>query len=124
MRKYLGMLYVVSILLFIIILMIKSPFISDLSVKQYIINNYYKFENVPQDQFKPSKSLETKNNLFYYTDITLRIISKNTYQIICWGDRNSILWYFKSDKQIVVTMNYDKIDDQDKMIYYLLTQIK
>jgi hypothetical protein len=119
MRKYLGPLYVVSILLFIIILMIKSPFLSDKAVKDYVINNYYKFENVPQDQFKPSKSLTTKN-LSYYTDITLRIITDSTYQIICWGDRNSILWYFKLDKQIIVTMNYDKINDQDKMIYYLL----
>lgn len=93
----------------------------DSSAKQYVIDNYFKFENVSNDNFQPSKNLKTKD-LFYYTDVTLRIISDSTYQIICWGDRNSILWYFKLDKQIVVTMNYGDITNQDKMIYYLLKE--
>ncbi len=121
MKKYIGIFYYSSVILFLSFLMIKSPFMGDSSAKQYVIDNYFKFENVSNDNFQPSKNLKTKD-LFYYTDVTLRIISDSTYQIICWGDRNSILWYFKLDKQIVVTMNYGDITNQDKMIYYLLKE--
>jgi len=51
----------------------------------------------------------------YYKDITLRLLDKSdsTYQIIFWGDRESILWDFKLDKDVRVTIPYNRYKDKD-----------
>ena len=106
----------------LIISLINFSLISDSSVKEYVILNFDKFE-------KSEHGYRYKtDDLFYYEEITFRKTSENTYQIILWGNRNSLLWNFKRDKQIIVDVlysrYYDTIEVEDICLMLLLEKGK
>jgi len=94
------------VVLFIIIVT-KSPFMTEYRCKNYILDNKDKL-------IKEEKGLSiTKTDFHYYTDITLRLLDDNRYQIIYWGDRNSWKWRFKLDKCIIIDVPYNKYKGKD-----------
>jgi ABC-type uncharacterized transport system auxiliary subunit len=84
---------------------IASPFLTDKGMKKYVLAHkamLKKEENnllvIPSTDYK------------YYKDITLRLLdgTDSTYQIVFWGDRESMLWRFKLDKHITVSIPYNR----------------
>lgn len=59
----------------------------------------------------------------YYTDITIRKISDSSLFIIFWGDRDSWLWNYKSDKIISFDIPYDRYHGNDVSKYVKLINI-
>jgi hypothetical protein len=89
---------------------IASPFLTDKGMKKYVLSHkemLKKEENnllmIPSTDYK------------YYKDITLRLLDSadSTYQIVFWGDRESILWRFKLDKHITVSIPYNRYKGKD-----------
>ena len=83
---------------------IASPFLTDKKIKKYVLAH--------KDQIKKEKYglVIPSTDYKYYKDITLRLIkgTDSTYQIVFWGDRESILWSFKLDKDITVDIPYNR----------------
>jgi len=46
--------------------------------------------------------------LSYFTDVTIHTYGDSAYSMVFWGDRNSWLWYFKSDKKIDCSIPYNR----------------
>lgn len=77
------------------------------SQKEFIINNIDKFEKLSDNSFVIEK-LDG-----YYTEKTISFQTDSSFTIICWGDRNSILWYLKKDKKITVSIPYDRSKNEN-----------
>jgi hypothetical protein len=104
---------------------IASPFLTDKGMKKYVLTHkeMIKKENnnllvIPHTDFK------------YYKDVTLRLIdgTDSTYQIVFWGDRESILWRFKLDKLVRVTIPYNRYKGKnvelDEKVYEMINELK
>ena len=77
--------------------------------------------NMPPQYSMPAQFL-------YYKKITIQVMDKHTYNVICWGDRNSILWDFKKDKIFYVDVDYNKSQKiktgKDLAILHILKKCK
>lgn len=80
---------------------------------------FYIFLYQTEEQYKKlvitnADSLEKVNdNIFivkidnsYYSEISVSLHSDSSYTIICWGNRKSLLWDFRKDKAITVSIPY------------------
>jgi hypothetical protein len=88
--------------MFIISLVLTTE-ISTKKCKKYIIEHVsliYKNEH----GFK----IDTCIGLPYYTDITIRMDSDSSYNVVFWGNRESFLWDFRLDKSFSVDIPYEK----------------
>ena len=103
---------------------IASPFLTDKAIKKYVLAHKEMIKK--EDNLLVIPSTDFK----YYKDITLRILDPvdSTYQIVFWGDRESILWRFKLDKMVRATIPYnrykDKNVDLDVQVFELINNLK
>ena len=104
------------------LLVIAFPFMTENAHKRFILANQDKIIHKDKVLVIPITPYK------YYKNITLRIVDPvdSSYQIVLWGDRESILWRFKLDKQIHVTIPYDRYKHKnvelDKMIFELIKE--
>ena len=116
--------FIVMICSLTFLIAIASPFLTDKKVKKYVlahkemIRKENNFMVIPSTDFK------------YYKDITLRLLegTDSTYQIVFWGDRESILWRFKLDKLVLVDIGYNRYKGKnvelDEKVFELINNIK
>jgi hypothetical protein len=88
---------------------VASPFLTEKKIKKYVLAH--------KEQIKKEGNLLVipTTDFRYYKDITLRILDPvdSTYQIVFWGDRESVLWGFKLDKLVRATIPYDRSKDKN-----------
>ena len=101
--------FIVMIFSVTFVLAIAYPFMTDNAFKKYVLA--HKNEIVKEERLLVIPSTEFR----YYKDITLRLLegADSTYQIVLWGNRESILWRFKLDKQIKVNIPYERYHNKN-----------
>jgi hypothetical protein len=116
--------FVFMISSFSFLIAVASPFLTDKAIKKYVLSH--------KDQIKKEENLLVipTTDFKYYKDITLRILDPvdSTYQIVFWGDRESVLWRFKLDKMVRVTTPYNRYKDKnvelDVKVFELISNFK
>lgn len=82
---------------------------TDNSQKEFLIDNANtnKLEKISDNTF----IIDSLDG--YYTEKTISFQPDSSYTIICWGDRNSLLWYIRKDKMIHVSIPYNRYKNID-----------
>ena len=116
--------FIIMICSLTFLIAIASPFLTDKKIKKYVLAH--------KDQIKKEKYglVIPSTDYKYYKDITLRLIkgTDSTYQIVFWGDRESILWSFKLDKLVLVDVSYNRYKGKnvelDEKVFELINNTK
>lgn len=91
-----------GIVMFAIMIFLSSE-ISTKRCKKYIIKHA---SYIVKDKY--GYSIDTCIGLPYYTDISIRMDSDNSYNVVFWGNRESFLWNFRLDKHFSADVPYEK----------------
>lgn len=78
----------------------------DNSHKQFVIDNVDKMERSKYSNLNTFHTIDTLNG--YHKHVTITIHQDSSYNIIFWGDRNSIWFDILRDKQILVNIPYNR----------------
>ena len=62
--------------------------------KDFILENADKIQKNEYGTFQIDSAMMPKG---YYTDISIRLQSDSSYDVVVWGDRKSWLWDFRKD---------------------------
>jgi hypothetical protein len=92
--------------------------------KNYIIKHKNEIVSYKYNYFEIKKC-----NLNYYTNITLKFYPKDSlYYLIFWGNRNSLLWNTRLDKNFLIDIRYNRYKNKnvkrDIEIYNLYKELK
>lgn len=84
---------------------------SDNSYKRFVIKNKHLIEKVSDSNYR------IPNLSGYHTEVTIRLMDENnSYTLIFRGDRCSLLWDFRKDKKIMLSIPYDSYKGRDTTI--------
>lgn len=73
--------------------------------KKFIIENKDKIKYI-QDGDYSIYSIDSLSG--YYTDVSIRLKSDSTYDVVFWGNRKSWLWNYKLDYYFSVDIPYNR----------------
>jgi hypothetical protein len=120
---YLYIIYIISIMSFIVFFIYAQVFnITENRCKNYIIKHKNEIVSYKYNYFEIKKC-----NLNYYTNITLKFYPKDSlYYLIFWGNRNSLLWNTRLDKNFLIDIRYNRYKNKnvkrDIEIYNILNK--
>jgi len=99
---------VISISIGITVLVSPKAYITEKKCKQYIVD--HKEELVFKHNGKLWAFFTIDScELNYFTDVSVRLYDKHTYDIIFWGDRDSWQWDYRLDKHFSVDTHYEML---------------
>lgn len=93
---------IAAIVVYTLLAVVFSSCQTEKSQKEFLIDNVNKLEKVSDNSFV------IENIDGYYTEKSISFHSDSSFTIICWGDRNSFWWNIKKDKNITVSIPYDR----------------
>ena len=116
--------FIIMICSLTFLIAIASPFLTDKKIKKYVLAHKEMIRKEKYGLVIPSTDYK------YYKEITLRLVdnSDSAYQIVFWGDRESILWSFKLDKLVLVDVSYNRYKGKnvelDEKVFELINNTK
>ena len=119
MKRWKGIIFA----LFIIFIVYLFTYDNDTRYKNYIIGHS---NEITVNDYNVYRLKTTPNN--YYTDITIKMLSDSSYSVVVWGDRDSWLWDYKTDKYFTIDISYNRYKginvEKDIKILEIINNIK
>ena len=118
--KGVGIIVLIISLVYIGLFTVKTFNTNDKMIKREIIKNSDKMD-IFEYGFK-----EYTYDSWYYTDVTIKLLSDSSYYVILWGDRDSNWWWLLKDHTLSVDIPYNRYRNmdvtKDKIILEILHQ--